>query len=146
MTSHKEVFLYLTHPFWVKVGDAGLQISSLTIRISSCLNLIIDFGPIRIQTTRLYRRSRFWSKFNLLSIKRLKYSIERSKNLIYFKKVDLYQKSWLISTFFIIIDLFFSLLISFDWLWSFGYSLDMIKLILSQRFGFGWQIGIKKVD
>ena len=53
----------------VSLGDVGLQIESSTISIPSSQNLIIDFGPIRNPTTKLYHRSRFRSNFDFFSIK-----------------------------------------------------------------------------
>ena len=34
--------------YLLSLGDSGLQIESSTIRIPSCLNSNVDFGPIKI--------------------------------------------------------------------------------------------------
>ena len=43
----------------VSLGNEGSRIESSTIRISGRLYLIVDFSPMRIPMTKLYRRSQF---------------------------------------------------------------------------------------
>ena len=54
--------------FHLRVGDAGLQIKSLTIWILSHPNSIVDYDPNPIPTTISCRRSQFQYKFDLLLI------------------------------------------------------------------------------
>ena len=53
----------------LSLGDAGLQIESSTIQISSRPNWISDYDPNLIPTTIMCQRSRFQYKFDIFSIK-----------------------------------------------------------------------------
>ena len=100
-------------------GDKGSEIESLTIKIPSCPNLIVDFRPIQNPTTKSYhhdfdlfliKMAHFQSIFDLKIEKddfkvdeKIKKSIKTSKLSNLIKKVDIFQ----------LFDLFRSLSISF---------------------------------
>ena len=58
--------------YFLSLGDAGLQIESLMILISSRPSLIVNYNPIPIKTTISYWWSQFQYKFDLFLIKIIK--------------------------------------------------------------------------
>ena len=68
----------------LSLGDAGLQTESSTIWISSHSNLIVDYDPIQITTTRSYCWSQFQSNFDLLLIKLITFDLF----LMFLSKLD----------------------------------------------------------
>ena len=127
----------------LSLGDAGLRIESLTIRIPSRPNLIVDFHPIWNPTTKLYHRSRFWSNFDLFSITIDYFGLkDRKIRLKDWNRQLKDRKSLLISKKSITFNLF---LISLDTNQLFWYSPDIIKSISLQRLIWITRIWIEKV-